>query len=85
MNESKGAVVSQISLVCIFICVVIIIISCGSGENYSSSRDSYSKCSICGGTMKCNVCGDSGLYCENSATGYGTKHYCNDHAYKIYD
>lgn len=47
----------------------------------SDSDDDYSedKCSICGGTMTCNVCGASGSYCYNASFGTGRRHYCGTH------
>ena len=56
-----------------------------SSSSNSSSNKEYSTCQICGGKMKCKVCGKSGMYCENSTTGYGTNHYCNDHCYIIWE
>lgn len=44
-----------------------------------SNSDDGGKCSICGGSLVCNYCGASGLYCYNASFGSGQRHYCSTH------
>jgi len=75
-SEGKGLTVFMGALaVVIIICAFLLMGVNGSNSNSSSG----SKCSICGGRMKCAICGESGLYCEKSSYGSGDDHYCSKH------
>jgi hypothetical protein len=49
-----------------------------SNSNLNSASNS-SYCTMCGGEMKCAICGESGLYCEYASYGSGSDHYCSKH------
>ena len=83
-NSVNGSVLSIVSLATgISFCFAVVfgfISLVSSGSSSASSSNHYETCSICGGEIKCGICGkEDALYCENASYGKGTAHYCEKH------
>lgn len=66
-------------IVLITFAVIFIRWNSAGDYSYSNSSKEVQRCTICGGEMKCAICGESGPYCENASYGSGSDHYCNKH------
>ncbi len=65
-------------IILVLLCFTILFCMDGCvGE--SSSSDNVETCNICGGGMRCEICGKYGPYCENASYGAGSDHYCSEH------
>lgn len=77
-----------LALTLIILCITLLTAAFNDGRykrnNYkTNSNKSDTKtlyCNMCGGEIKCAICGDiNALYCEWASYGAGNDHYCKKH------
>ena len=86
-NGNSKAAKSSSSIVLIIVIIIFLVFTmtmCSNSGNSSSSSSKTSSsskeyCSMCGGELKCAICGKDGLYCEYASYGKGSAHYCAKH------